>query len=184
MANQVFSNELDQMKTTPAPTPETATIATIQADQLAGLCNLSRRRLYQLAEEKKIPAASNGKFPMLETIRALFSYYQADGKNLAHQRLEMARACREELKLKKERREVVILARVMDDWADVTLRFRQKILQIPGRIGSQTGDGAAAKIADSIVGDALRELSREILASADQPHAAWELPDEETPAEK
>jgi hypothetical protein len=162
------------MTTTPTPEP-----AAIHADQLAGLCNLTRRRLYQLAEENKIPPADNGKFPMLATITALFSYYQADGKNLAHQRLEMANAKLAELKLKRARREVVLLDRVMADWADVTLKFRQKILQIPGRIGSQLSDTAAAKIAEQVVGDALRELSRELTYSADQPHEKWELPDEE-----
>ena len=94
----------------------------------------------------------------------------------------MAQARIAELKLKRARHEVVLLDRVMADWADVTLKFRQKILQIPGRIGSQLSDSAAAKIAEQVVADALKELSREMFASADQPHAAWELPDEENTA--
>jgi hypothetical protein len=61
--------------------------ATITAEQLAGLCNLTKRRLYQLADEHKIPQPTNGCFPMLETITAMFSYYQRDGADLQREKL-------------------------------------------------------------------------------------------------
>ena len=61
--------------------------ATITAEQLAGLCNLTKRRLYQLADEHKIPQPTNGNFPMLETITAMFAYYQRDGADLAREKL-------------------------------------------------------------------------------------------------
>jgi hypothetical protein len=61
--------------------------ATITAEQLAGLCNLTKRRLYQLADEHKIPQPVNGRFPMLETITFLFSYYQRDGQDLQREKL-------------------------------------------------------------------------------------------------
>jgi phage terminase Nu1 subunit (DNA packaging protein) len=154
--------------------------------ELANLSGFSVQRVGQLIKSRILPKpGADGEFTNRDkTITALFKHCRALQPTGAKQRLEMAQARLAELKLKRARREVVLLDRVMADWADVTLRFRQTILQIPGRIGSQTGDSAAAKIAEMIVGDALRELSREILASADQPHAAWELPDEETPAEK
>jgi hypothetical protein len=63
------------------------TPATITAEQLAGLSNLTKRRLYQLADEHKIPQPVNGCFPMLETITFLFSYYQRDGQDLQRERL-------------------------------------------------------------------------------------------------
>ncbi len=49
--------------------------------------NLTKRRLYQLADEHKIPQPTNGCFPMLETITAMFSYYQRDGADLQRERL-------------------------------------------------------------------------------------------------
>jgi len=50
--------------------------ATITAEQLAELSSLTPPKIYQLADEKIIPTASNGRFPMLESIRALFQYFQ------------------------------------------------------------------------------------------------------------
>ena len=78
----------------------------------------------------------------------------------------MAQARIAELKLKRARHEVVLLDRVMADWRMSTLKFRQNP-SIPGRIGSQLSDSAAAKIAEQVVADALKELSREMFASAD-----------------
>ena len=66
----------------PPPQP-----ATISGEQLAGLCNLTKRRLYQLAEEQKIPPAENGNFPMLTTIRRLFEFYQRDGETLQREKM-------------------------------------------------------------------------------------------------
>ena len=61
--------------------------ATISAEQLAALCNLTTRRLYQLADENKIPQPTNGHWPMLATITALFAYYQRDGEQLSKEKL-------------------------------------------------------------------------------------------------
>jgi len=61
--------------------------AIITAEQLAGLSNLTKRRLYQLADEHKIPQPTNGCFPMLETITAMFSFYQRDGQDLQREKL-------------------------------------------------------------------------------------------------
>jgi hypothetical protein len=50
--------------------------ATITAEQLAGLAGTTRQQILALADEKIIPAAVAGRFPMLESITALFRYYQ------------------------------------------------------------------------------------------------------------
>ena len=70
------------MKTSTSPAP-----ANITAEQLTGLCNLTTRRLYQLADENKIPQSANGQWPMLATITALFAYYQRDGEQLSREKL-------------------------------------------------------------------------------------------------
>jgi hypothetical protein len=152
--------------------------------ELANLSGFSVQRIGQLIKSRILPKpGADGEFSNRDTtISALFKHCRALQPTGARQRLEMAQARLAELKLKRARREVVLLDRVLLDWSDVVLRVRQTILQIPGRIGSQTGDPKAAKISQMIIFDALRELSREILASADQPHAAWELPDEENTA--
>ena len=75
------------MKKTKSIPPLPGAPATITAEQLAGLSNLTKRRLYQLADEHKIPQPTNGCFPMLETITAMFSYYQRDGADLQREKL-------------------------------------------------------------------------------------------------
>lgn len=160
-------------------TPNTNTPAAIAADQLAGLCNLTRRRLYQMAEEKKIPPADNGKFPMLETITALFAYYQADDKSKNRQRLEAAQAQLAELKLKREKRLVVPLVEVERTWGNVIVQLREEILRLPRTIASQTGNITAQTIAEAACADTLRECSKRIKILADDEAER----DEETPAE-
>jgi hypothetical protein len=151
----------------------------MKTTHLAKLAGLSARRINQLIAEKILPPTVAGEWPDADAVlSAMFYHLRNQNPSGARQRLEMAQARIAELKLKRARHEVVLLDRVMADWADVTLKFRQKILQIPGRIGSQLSDSAAAKIAEQVVGDALRELSREMFVSADQPHEKWELPDE------
>lgn len=155
----------------------------MKTTDLSKLSGLTVRRINQLIAEKILPPTQAGIWPDdAAPLSALFYHLRNQNPSGARQRLEMAQARIAELKLKRARHEVVLLDRVMADWADVTLKFRQKILQIPGRIGSQLSDSAAAKIAEQVVADALKELSREMFASADQPHAAWELPDEENTA--
>ena len=81
----------------------------IAAEQLAALANLTKRRLYQLAEEGKIPPATNGQFPMLASIKALFNFYQRDGEEIQKEKLKKLTAERQrlELKLSKEQGRLV-----------------------------------------------------------------------------
>jgi hypothetical protein len=72
----------------PTPPPTTPTVATISIEQLAGLANLTKRRLNQLADDNKIPQPTNGIFPMLATITALFSFYQRDGEEIQREKLK------------------------------------------------------------------------------------------------
>lgn len=77
--------------------------ATITAEQLANLSGLTRRRLYQLADENRIPQPTDGHFPMLATITALFAWFQRDGADLQREKLLKVTAERQlkELELAK-----------------------------------------------------------------------------------
>jgi hypothetical protein len=112
---------------TSAP-PEPA--ATIHAEQLAGLCNLSKRRLYQLAEQNKIPAADNGKFPMLETIKSLFHYYQSDNESLLAVKIQKLQAEAElaEIQLARARGKLLPAEDVRRHFEAVLIALRSGIL--------------------------------------------------------
>lgn len=77
----------------------------IAGEKLAALANLTKRRLYQLAEQNKIPPATNGQFPMLASITALFAFYQRDGEQIQQEKLLKLTAERKtvELRLAKEK---------------------------------------------------------------------------------
>ena len=114
--------------------------ATISAEQLAGLSNLTKRRLYQLADEHKIPQPTNGCFPMLETLTALFSYYQRDGADLQREKLlktaaerklrehELALVEGKHLKKSDVERDAVGLGRRLNAGLDRWLELRLRVM--------------------------------------------------------
>lgn len=59
----------------------------IGVEELASLCNLSRRRIYSLAENNQIPKPVRGAFPMAETIRRLFASYQRESSTLSREKM-------------------------------------------------------------------------------------------------
>jgi len=157
---------------TPTPAPAAAMIA---ADRLAELCNLTPRRLYQLAETGKIPPASNGQFPMLASITALFSYYQADGVEIQREKLAKLTAERKitELKLALEEGESIPADNAGQAWEDLTLLMRQRLLSTGHNLESQGRIDHAQRLAvDAEVKAALSELAREINFRADEEEKA------------
>jgi len=88
----------------PAPAAHAPAVAMIDAEKLAALANLTKRRLYQLANENKLPPPINGQFPMLASIKQLFAFYQRDGEEIQKEKLKKLTAERRmtELKLAKE----------------------------------------------------------------------------------
>jgi phage terminase Nu1 subunit (DNA packaging protein) len=145
--------------------------ATIAADQLADLSNLSRRRLYQLAEAGKIPPASNGRFEMLTTIRALFSYYQADDENLLAEKIKLTHEQAEIARIKKENllRENIPAELVERVWAGTILELRSKILY--------------ADLPDKVKTDLLRDLQTIPIDQFFQESKTAKTHEGETPAE-
>lgn len=85
---------------------------TISVDSLGAISNLSRRRLYALAESNVIPKPTRGAFPRDETLRRLFASYQREGATLTRERT---------LKLAAERRLAEIeVARAEKTYAPVS----------------------------------------------------------------
>jgi phage terminase Nu1 subunit (DNA packaging protein) len=153
--------------TTPPPAPAAAMIA---ADRLAELCNLTPRRLYQLAETGKIPPASNGQFPMLATITALFSFYQRDGEEIQKERLAKLTAERKmtELKLALEQGNSIPTEDVFEAWADLIMMMKQRLLSAGHNLQSTGKLNHDQRLAvDAEITGALSELARKINYRAD-----------------
>jgi hypothetical protein len=152
---------------TPPPAPAAAMIA---ADRLAELCNLTPRRLYQLAETGKIPNAANGQFPMLATITALFNFYQRDGEEIQKERLAKLTAERKmtELDLAQAEGAAIPTATVIDEWSDLVVMMKQRLLSAGHNLESRgliTHD--VRVLVDGEVTEALSELSKAISYRAD-----------------
>ncbi len=152
--------------------------ATITADQLAYLSTLTTRRLYQLAEEKKIPPADNGRFPMVETIRQLFLWFQRDGEALSREKLRLATATRKLAEMKAEESEAAQRKRwiLATDHMRMISAIVQKMEQAPGKIRSEAGlsdsqtavvqrvlDAARSEAADEVsaMGDAAKQEAKD-----------------------
>ena len=58
----------------------------ITVAELAALSNLSRRRIYQLVQEKRLPPAEKGFFP-LAAVRQLFEFYQRPAETLQREKM-------------------------------------------------------------------------------------------------
>lgn len=156
---------MKKKNTAPITTPPAPAAAMIAADRLAELCNLTPRRLYQLAETGKIPPAINGNFPMLASISALFSFYQRDGEEIQKERLAKLTAERKmtELKLALEQGNSIPTEDVIEAWSDVVLMMKSRLLsaghnlQSTGRLNREQRGAVDAEITG-----ALSELARKI----------------------
>lgn len=103
----------------------------IHAGRLATLCNLSSRRLYQLAEQKKIPSPTDGNFSTAETITALFAFYQRGDGGLTDAKTRLANEQTELTEIKKLHLagELVFRSDVQRLWDAAIIVLRQKITE-------------------------------------------------------
>lgn len=113
---------------------------TITAAELAELSNLSQRRIYQLVEEKRLPPAVKGRFPLQASVRQLFQFYQRDGETLQREKMlktaaerklrehELAMTEGQYLKKSDVERDAVGAGRVLnaglDNWLELRLRVK------------------------------------------------------------
>src|SRR5689334_13876791 len=77
--------------------------ATISGKQLAALANLTERRLRQLAEQKRLPAPTKNQWPLEESLKSLFRYYQETGEEYSRERVLKLAAQRKRVELELER---------------------------------------------------------------------------------
>ena len=147
--------------TTPSP-------ATITGPQLAALTTLSVRRLYQLAtDEKKIPAPENGRWPLLETVKSLFSYMQREGENLQRERLRKVTA---EAKLAEMKEEEIRAAQekrwmLTQDTLNILRALMARLEQWPGKLKSEAGlNETQGAVAQKLLDDLRSQVADDIEA--------------------
>ena len=72
----------------------TKKINRITVEKLASLANLTKRRIWQLVEDKHLPPLKEGRLPLPDAITRLFAFYQRDGDELRRERLILCAAQR------------------------------------------------------------------------------------------
>jgi len=135
-----------------------------------GKIELTSRRYRQLAADGKVPAPVNGVINTGEAILALLAYYQRlardkDSPTLLDERarLTKSQADRIELKLQKERGEVIHTETAMKEWGRVVQNIRQRLLAMPVKMAPQLyGVDSISEIKERIqkqIYDVLTELA-------------------------
>jgi phage terminase Nu1 subunit (DNA packaging protein) len=137
----------------------------ISIQELAELSGLTVRRLYQLIEERKIPSAVNGSFPMLATVRQLFCWFRRDSENLQKEKLYLATARRKKAERENEEAEAIQSKlwfptdKMLEMFRIVVNRFEQ----LPGKVRSEGGANEVyERILQKHVDDVRRQIASDI----------------------
>lgn len=123
-----------------SPPPEPKLPETVSAETLAELTGLDVRRIYQLRDEKKIPAPAKrgGGFPLAESLRGILAAYQAAarGDSAAKARdaarREKAEADGAQLNTAKLWGLLMLRSDARRAWRDGFVKIRLAVLNTPG----------------------------------------------------
>ena len=117
-------------------------MSAFSAHKIAGLLDISVRRLQQLAAEGIVPRTDRGDCPLVECVRKYVRYLRAthgemaDGDIATHKaRLIKFKADIAELEAGRLAGDLVPVAQVGQVWCDAALRVRSRLLGIPFKTG-------------------------------------------------
>lgn len=140
---------------------------TAHQDEIAELVGLSSRRVQQIAAEHGIEKASRGIYDLAKVVRAILA--EKDKKATpAIERLNAAKASREERKDRQEAGDVIPSAIVIRAWENVITVVKQRMLRIGNNVQSKIGLSEDQRRAvDEEAREGLRELEKKITYSAE-----------------
>jgi len=105
------------------------------------ILGITSRRYRQLAKEGIVPEPVKGEIDILRACKAIIEYYRklAQGQGSLtltdeRARLTKLRADQQELKLKKERGELIQVDLAMSLWGSVCMNIRNKLLAMPTKL--------------------------------------------------
>lgn len=140
---------------------------TIHRKELAELIEVTPRRIDQLSEDGHLPKGEKGEFNFREAIRMLLTREKKE-KTPAIERLNLAKAKREERKDRQEAGDDISAPVVVRAWEEITVTWKQRMLRVGNNVQSKIGltEPQRAAIDDEVRG-ALAELGKKPNYAAD-----------------
>ena len=176
------------------PKPEgtaSSKLHTVSPQVLAKLLNLTTARVQQLAKEHIIHRATHGEYHLWESITSYVKYLQRANLGLKHTdasadptappdlldprnpraRVDLAKAQLAEIALARRQGELIPLAALSQLWADMALRVRAKIQNLPHKAapllaGEKRTAPAIRKILETATDETLHEIADYAAAAA------------------
>ena len=134
----------------------------IHRKELAELIGVTPRRIDQLAEDGHIPKLDGGMIDFKGAIQGLLNR-KKENTTPAVERLNLAKAKREERKDKMEEGATIDAEEVFKTWENIVLAFRERILKIGNNVQSKCGiSESQRKVVEQEASDALKELKKQI----------------------
>ena len=149
-----------------------ADLPTVNADTLAVLLGVRTARIGELVRAGHIPKAARGRFDLAEAVPAAVAYFKAnpvgrppkggDSTDPAN-RLKAAQAEREELRLARDRGELLDAAEVRAEWTGIVTDLRARLLGVPARVAAAVGaEAATAAALEEEMRRALADVAEEV----------------------
>lgn len=113
------------------------TAESVPAEVVARFLNLTDRRVRQLVREGVIPKAAHGKYELegcvFHYVRYLQKRLEDGGAHVTSEkeRLDRVRADEIEIRLQRERREIVDAGDVAEVWIEIAAEIKQRLLSLP-----------------------------------------------------
>ncbi len=169
---------------------------TITTKELAGILGISVQRVNQLGRKGKIQREPDGGWNLVkvnaslhrnldkrQTLRSLGQTRQSQGSSAegeeanagssfseAQRQREWLRVQREEIELRKRRREVVEAADVKAAWEDIVVKAQDRLLSLPGIVSVNLAAVNDPRECEEILNREIREALRGLIEY--QPNAA------------
>ena len=139
-----------------------------KVDVIAKLMNISARRVQQLSQDGIIPKPDKGKYDVLKCFIGYVRYLQNQKNDRpidkARDKLIQLQCEKLEMDLKTKNRETVETEEVIRVWSDMILKFRARMLTIPGKgavsIVNESKIENIEKTLKTLIYEALDEMSQ------------------------
>ena len=149
----------------------------VHSKDLAAFIGVTHRRIHQYADEGVIPKGVEAIYPFAESIRGLLN--KEDGRKAggASERLNTAKAKREERKDRIEEGETMQSQDVYRVWENIVLAVRERVLKIGNNVQSKCGaTEEQRKTIEQEASDALKELEKQLIYMAELEEAEDDKP--------
>jgi phage terminase Nu1 subunit (DNA packaging protein) len=139
----------------------------IHRKELAELIGVTPRRIDQLAEDGHIPKLDGGMIDFKGAIQGLLNR-KKENTTPAVERLNLAKAKREERKDRIEEGETMQSQDVYRVWENIVLAVRERVLKIGNNVQSKCGaTEEQRKTIEQEASDALKELEKQLIYMAE-----------------